>query len=305
MENKVSKFILYMPQSYCQLHAYSVCNHPCSYIFIVVQLILQLPFFYYAFSLIRRLKFQLRNRFMPGICYVLTYAVHNLSSWIYSFVLCYFYREKDKNFCFRLSRVWDDFTMLADVMFMKQIAIVLICFNIKIGKYLKYFNYFLYVLMIFRIVCKFFFTLYSKVDPYTIPFINEVVYNKTYIVYSTIYNTIYIIMLILMNICFVLSSIKDYIPKKYHLRINIALFMEILGSVGLEIAQRVRYSVLVMKYEFIDIVKFNYIRVFIHLYVMYCMNLPYLIIIWTLSSTEYVEDQEATDVLFKEIAALD
>ena len=81
--------------------------------------------------------------------------------------------------------------------------------------------------------------------------------------------------------------------------------MQILGNIGAEIAQRTRYSLAVTKLEFYDLNKFNYIRVFINLYIMYCMSIPYLVIMWTLSSTEYVEESETADVLFSGIATRD
>ena len=238
-------------------------------------IVLILPFYFYSAKMMRRLKFQLRNQFMPGLFYAFATGIYNVWYWYDQYVLFYDFHEEDDDFYNRSKGIWDEIAKLAFVMFLHQIATVLIAFNIKWAKYLKYFNIIFFLIYLLRCFGQIFYTISGKTKNKII----QTLLHDSGIFYRLFYNFLYLYSLVLLNICFVLSNIKDFIPKKFHIPIYLSIFFFVLGLLVTTGADTFYESNIIWRYWFNKRSKLNYIKLAIQIVLNFCLEIPTLIIL--------------------------
>ena len=205
----------------------------------------------------------------------------------------YFFHNQDDDFFFRIQGIWDNIGRLASIMLFHQIASFLLTFDIKFAKFLKYFNYIFFLI-------------------YTVRLVGSVVYsfdrnlqfgrNSPFLMdYGMVYELLYgfqdIYSLILLNICFVLSNIKDYVPKKFIKPIYVSIFTFTLGLFVLSGFDSFYDSKVVFQYQWFDLNKLNNIKLIVQLAVNFTCEIPIFVIIWIISTTDFDEDQTNSSII--------
>lgn len=265
--------------------------------------ILQLISFYCFPSFISQqpysenLKFNQKNKFMPGLLFSFSTATYIIYRWFSDYAFSYSFHDYDQDFAFREGFIWDDIAKLSKAMFLDQIAIVLVAFQFKYVKILKYFNYAIFFLFLFRLICKWIFMFIPKVNPFTLPVIKDVIYNDNPNYFRLFYGFLYLVTLLLINFCFVFSKIRNWIPKHECNKIYICTFFLVVGLFSTEFLQQMRYST--------NMYGFNYFRFAVNCIINYCVDHSLLIIIWVLSEPEYNNDQQTQDVLYSGMGLID
>ena len=254
---------------------------------------LTLPFYFYSAIMIRRLRFQLRNHFMPGLFYSFAIGIYLVWYWFDQYVFYYYIHHEVHDYFYYLRGIWEDLSRLAFIMFCNQIASVLLAFDIKFAKFLKYFNLIFFLIYLARLFGEFFFAINEKTNK---KWRNSPFFKDHGLIYELQYGFLFTYASILLNICFVLSNVKDYLPKKSHTPIYVSIFAFISGIFVLSELDAKYDSKIVFRIQFKSMSKLNYIKLIIQLIVNYSCDIPTLIIIWILSSNQFEEDEAQSSI---------
>ncbi|EAX88937.1 hypothetical protein TVAG_109120 [Trichomonas vaginalis G3] len=301
----VSSFIRSLKKEFCPLVGDTYCNHPSLYIYLALNILMLLPYFYCVATLFRKLKFEVRNKVMPGLFYTIATSIYNLASWFTDYALNYNFHGNDQDYFFKESFMWDDLSKLSKIMFLHQIALVMLAFENKFGKILKYFNYLMFFIFGFRFIGKFIIQFIPNAYPYEIPVLKYVLYNLNPAYFSAIYTSLYILMVVILSFCFVFSKIKNYLPSGILHQIYLATYFLVFGLLSTEAIQGFRYGKLFMKIRETDLSMYNYVRFIVSFYVKYCVDYPIFIIIWILSAPNYNEAKTNDDILNSSLGILE
>ena len=125
------------------------------------------------------------------------------------------------------------------------------------------------------------------------------------IFYRLFYNFLYLYSLVLLNICFVLSNIKDFIPKKFHIPIYLSIFFFVLGLLVTTGADTFYESNIIWRYWFNKRSKLNYIKLAIQIVLNFCLEIPTLIILWILSSNDFDEEDDTASSMISYASLLE
>lgn len=247
-------------------------------------IILTLPFYFYSVMKIRGLGLQLRNNFMPGLCFPFAIGVYSIWYWYDQYVFYYVYHYDVYDYFYQIRQIWDVIKNISYIMLLRQIESVLIICNIAFAKFLKYINYIFfltYLILLLVIQCGYF-VIYLKFLQYY------------YLFYDYLEALLCIYSFVLLNIVFELSNIKDYFPKKYHVQINISIFSYILGTFSRLVLSKIFNTRNLVILHITDYNILNHIQMMIQLAVNYLCDIPMLTLIWICSTAEFDNDPTET-----------
>ncbi|EAX91462.1 hypothetical protein TVAG_276810 [Trichomonas vaginalis G3] len=230
---------------------------------------------------------------MPGLCYTLALIVYNIWYWYDQYVFNFYYHESESDYFYHLRGIWEEIARLAFVMFLLQIATILIAFNIEYARFLKYFNYIFFFIYLARLVACFVYAIGENIKVGR----NNPFFRDYGLVYELLYGSLYLYSLILLNICLVLSNIKKYIPRKLHIYIYVSIFFFVLGLFATFEGDSFYNSNYIWKYQYINLSKLNYIKLVIQFTLNFCLDIPKLVIMWILSTNDFEDDETASSMV--------
>lgn len=208
---------------WCSFSQLFECNHPTAYAATAVSLILDIPFMYYMFYLIRTVSINIRTSFVPGTCFCACKVLSDISSVFYFYLFWVVYHQVDQDAVFRWNMLIYDCKYLAIACYFNNIATILRTIGTK----------FSYILVFITVAFKYYFSLLivAKVILMYVPSHRESAllvffYRKYHFINENhVRMTMYCISFICLSICFILSNAKTYFPKKLHTPMKISIFL--------------------------------------------------------------------------------
>lgn len=254
----------------------------------ILAIVLSLPFGYVAFSIMRAASFIRNKKYIPGLAYIISYLVY-----LYMIILArfFFYRDfhyLDYDLYFRLYFIGIDLYNYSSAHYFVAICKILCAFGTKGSKIMYYIS----IVLKYFLLGAFFFRLSLVYIPISEKFMKTIFIEAGSYVrfFEIIKKVIWCLSIIILSICFIFSSINQFIPLELRKKMKRALFCLPLGMIISIIATVIQESEIFYSSQIIVSQQYWYLLSFI--IADYTCEICILYIISILSVNEWTNESE-------------
>lgn len=278
--------------TYLKLSAQNLVLEPLSqpadiYTLIVYFIIITL-FYYFAFSLLRRMRIRLRMELIPGIFFGISLGFVNMNSLFYYVILDKENHKGNTNTFTKSFHLAKEISFLSQIYYFKSILNVLICFDVPGTKILNIIvqslRYSLYLCIICTLILVF-------IDiEQKIPSFHD--YENFYSDFLHYFELVIICFCyIILAMTFIFSHINSYLPAKVKKLMKVAMFLYplaiFLGEMCYETFAHHQFQIWILKNPRRNL----YIKQSFRIFYSFADFLTLFFMVWILSKDELNDDQ--------------